>query len=177
MLDLPVSQQVTAKTKVASHSKRNTQIIMNKFTTAMLAIGAMGLSAWMLTAQDNGQGQGQPPDGQRPPRRGPGRPGGPGGEGEGQRRFPPPPLVGALDANHDGVIDETEIANASAALRTLDKNGDGKLTMDEIMPRPPQGPGNHGPGQPGQGPQGQGPGRRGPGPQDGNGPQGPPPEQ
>ena len=55
-----------------------------------------------------------------------------------------------LDANHDGVIDETEIANASAALKTLDKNGDGKLTMDELMgPRPPRGEGpGHPPGPP-----------------------------
>jgi hypothetical protein len=51
-------------------------------------------------------------------------------------------LFGALDANHDGIIDETEIANASTALKTLDKNGDGKLTKDELMPpRPPRGEG------------------------------------
>ena len=60
----------------------------------------------------------------------------------------PPPLFAALDANHDGVIDAAEIANAPAALRTLDKNGDGKLTMDEIRPpRPGGGPGGAG-GQP-----------------------------
>ena len=43
----------------------------------------------------------------------------------------------ALDANHDGVIDANEIANAPAALKTLDKNGDGKLTPDEFMGRVP----------------------------------------
>ncbi|HVV73183.1 MAG TPA: phospholipid-binding protein, partial [Verrucomicrobiae bacterium] len=43
---------------------------------------------------------------------------------------------------HDGVIDADEIANAPAALKTLDKNGDGKLTMDELMgPRPMRGAG------------------------------------
>ena len=47
----------------------------------------------------------------------------------------PPPIIAALDANHDGVIDAAEIANAPAALRTLDKNGDGKLTMDETRPQ------------------------------------------
>jgi hypothetical protein len=49
--------------------------------------------------------------------------------------------------NHDGVIDADEIANAPAALRTLDKNGDGKLTPDEFAgPRPPRrgGPANDG---------------------------------
>ena len=57
-------------------------------------------------------------------------------------------MVRALDANHDGVVDADEIANASAALKTLDKNGDGKLTIQELMgPRPQMhgGP-NGGPG-------------------------------
>ena len=45
----------------------------------------------------------------------------------------------ALDANHDGTIDATELANAAAALKTLDKNGDGKLIEDEL--RPAGGPG------------------------------------
>jgi hypothetical protein len=47
------------------------------------------------------------------------------------------PLLGALDANHDGVIDADEIKNASAVLLKLDKNGDGKLTRDEFIGRPP----------------------------------------
>ena len=67
---------------------------------------------------------------------------GPGGPNGGHR--PPPPLVATLDANHDGVIDATEIDQASASLRKLDKNGDGKLTMDEL--RPPMGPGPQGNG-------------------------------
>jgi len=52
------------------------------------------------------------------------------------------PLFKALDANGDGVIDAKEIANAPAALKTLDKNKDGKLTSDELRP-------NFGPGRPG----------------------------
>jgi hypothetical protein len=34
------------------------------------------------------------------------------------------------------VIDAEEISNAPAALRTLDKNGDGQLTPDELRPPP-----------------------------------------
>jgi Ca2+-binding EF-hand superfamily protein len=61
----------------------------------------------------------------------------------------------ALDANHDGVIDENEIANASAALKALDKNGDGKLTQDELRPPRPAGGDRQGPppGPDGQAPQ------------------------
>ena len=44
------------------------------------------------------------------------------------------PIFAALDANHDGEIDANEISNAPAALRKLDKNGDGKLTRDELRP-------------------------------------------
>ena len=80
----------------------------------------------------------------------------------------PPAIIAALDANHDGVIDADEIANASAALKKLDKNGDGKLTREEYMgPRPG---GQGGPGGPGGqgGPGGNGQGRR-PGEQGGPG--------
>jgi hypothetical protein len=48
---------------------------------------------------------------------------------------PAPALMAALDANKDGVIDATELANASAALKALDKNGDGQLTTDEYQPQ------------------------------------------
>ena len=51
------------------------------------------------------------------------------------------PLLSALDADHDGVISASEIANASKALLTLDKNGDGKLTQEEMRPSFGRGPG------------------------------------
>ena len=58
--------------------------------------------------------------------------------GTAQRAKPSTPLVvAALDANHDGVIDSAEINNAGAALKSLDKNADGKLTGAELRrPRP-----------------------------------------
>ena len=42
--------------------------------------------------------------------------------------------MAALDVNHDGVIDGKEIAKASKALKKLDRNRDGKLTLDELRP-------------------------------------------
>ena len=99
----------------------------------------------LKTLDKNGDGQ-LTPDELRP-QFGPGGPGGPGDEDapppppEGQdgadakHRPPPDPIMSALDVNHDGVIDASEITNAPAALKTLDKNGDGQLTMDEICPQ------------------------------------------
>jgi Ca2+-binding EF-hand superfamily protein len=46
------------------------------------------------------------------------------------------PVLAALDADHDGEISAREIQNAPAALKTLDKNGDGRLTQDEVLPDP-----------------------------------------
>lgn len=56
----------------------------------------------------------------------------------------PEPVVQVLDVNHDDVIDAQEIANAPAALKKLDKNGDGQLTSDEYAPAPPANPHGHG---------------------------------
>jgi len=84
----------------------------------ILALLALGISTLAVRAQND---NGTPSDGPRPAR----------------HRPPPLPIVLALDANHDGVIDANEIANASAALKTLDKNGDGQLTKDEYLPTPP----------------------------------------
>jgi hypothetical protein len=98
-----------------------------------------------------------------------------GGPGMGRHR-PIPAIVAALDTNHDGIIDSNEIANASVALKTLDKNGDGKLTPDEYMGKPPGHRRMNGNGGP-DGGQGQG-GPGGPDAQGGpanDGPQGPPP--
>jgi hypothetical protein len=116
-------------------------------------------SAALRSLDKNGDGKLTPDELRpaRPPQDGDGRPPGsspgdlqdasntnsvPDGSGPSRHghRPPPSPLFLALDANHDGVIDADEIANASNALKTLDKNGDGKLTQDEL--RPPQDGGN-----------------------------------
>ncbi len=96
-------------------------------------------TALALAAQEpqrppqGGFGQGGP--GQK------GQKGGPGGGnfGGGGDGFRPPqhPLEMALDANGDGVIDAKELANAVAALKKLDKNGDGRITEDEYRPMRP----------------------------------------
>lgn len=130
--------------------------IMKTKTTMMLALLALGTSTLIVSAQDTNNDA--PPAGND--QRGPGMRG---------QRPPPPAIFRVLDVNHDGVIDADEIANASTVLKTLDKNGDGKITLQEALgPRPPMrggpngGPGNHRP-------------HNGPGGDDNNLPPGPPP--
>ncbi len=43
----------------------------------------------------------------------------------------------ALDVDHDGEISADEIAHAVASLSTLDKNGDGQITEDDLVPNGP----------------------------------------
>lgn len=48
---------------------------------------------------------------------------------------PPSPesaLMLVLDANHDGVLQPIEVANATSSLQRLDGNRDGALTADEL---------------------------------------------
>jgi hypothetical protein len=104
-----------------------------KVTLAALVVG---VSTLMVNAQDASGTPGN--DSARSP-------------GMNGHRPPPSPLVMAVDANHDGVIDADEITNASAALKALDKNSDGKLTRDEFCPPPPNRGGNPPDGAP-QGP-------------------------
>jgi Ca2+-binding EF-hand superfamily protein len=40
----------------------------------------------------------------------------------------------ALDTDHNGEISAEEISKAAASLKTLDKNGDGQITNDEVTP-------------------------------------------
>ena len=123
-------------------------------TTALALALTFAVAALTLQAQEGG----------RPPREGGGGAGGQGGQ-RGEQRRPKPPIIAALDANGDGTIDAGEIAKASEALKKLDKNGDGKLTLDECMPPRPQGGGQGGQGRG----RGGGEGRRGGGQGQGQG--------
>ncbi|MBI5801542.1 MAG: hypothetical protein HZA92_12590 [Verrucomicrobia bacterium] len=138
---------------------------MKKLLPSLIA-AALGVSLVTTSAQDKqrppqGRDGGQPG---QPGRQG-GGPGGPGGEGG--FRPPKPPIEAALDVNGDGIIDAKELAAAAAALKRLDKNGDGQLTEDEYRPaRPQAGPGGQGGqggfgGQRGSPGQGGGPGEKG----------------
>ena len=93
-------------------------------------------------------GEGERPfPGQKPPRQGETKPAGPGEAGpppagapndQGEPHRPPvPPIVAALDVDHNGVISADEIANAAKSLLTLDKNNDGQLGPGEYMGHPP----------------------------------------
>ncbi len=53
---------------------------------------------------------------------------------EGRRAVTASLLLGALDANGDGALDEREIEGAAAALRKLDRSGDGRLSPEELRP-------------------------------------------
>ena len=54
--------------------------------------------------------------------------------------------------NKDGTIDADELAKATESLKKLDKNGDGKITEEELRPmRPPGSPDGRPPGDRGEG--------------------------
>lgn len=131
---------------------------MKRIAFAFTLLFAAGIAIYAAVAQPPGAGPG--------PNGGPGGPGGPDGF-----RPPPHPLEQALDTDGDHQLSAKEIENAAAALKTLDKNEDGKLSEDELRPRfggRPGGPdgGGRGPGGP-DGPEGRGPGPDGP-PRDGD---------
>jgi hypothetical protein len=101
-----------------------------------LSLGLIVISAGQLFAQPNPN---------QPPRQG---------------ELPPFPLMDALDANRDGEISAAELKNASAALKSIDKNRDGQLTENEFGIE--FGPGFQRPDFGGGGPGGRAAGRGGP---------------
>ncbi|MFT7537831.1 MAG: hypothetical protein ACI85K_003792 [Hyphomicrobiaceae bacterium] len=83
-------------------------------------------------------------------------------QGRGRRRMPPPPALLAIDVDDNGELSNDEIDGAAKSLLTLDKNGDGNLTSDELTPEMPERRGQPGgdqaQGGPPGGPPGGGPG-------------------
>jgi Ca2+-binding EF-hand superfamily protein len=126
----------------------------------LMSLSLCALSCSASFAQPPGGREGRPTrDGEQPREAGPRdaspREGGPREVGPGDRPRPQNPLMDALDPDHDRVISADEIKSAMAALLKLDKNGDGKLTEDEIRPQPagagfgpPPREGGAGPGRP-----------------------------
>jgi hypothetical protein len=79
----------------------------------------------------------RPADAPTPPANAPARP-----TPSADRPRPLDPIMLALDADGDGSLSATEIANATKSLLALDLNKDGALTPDEYRPLPPERPAN-----------------------------------
>lgn len=112
---------------------------MKSHNIILVAVICAFTSILMAKEQDGNQpAGGQPPNGAA--------------QGQGPGGQPPKsPILEALDTNHDRTIDAEELSNASESLKTLDKNGDGKLTRDEMHPpRPNSGQGQGAQGQSGK---------------------------
>ena len=136
---------------------------MKRWSIVLAALFATSLFVHVVTAADDKDGdkprarkgrgegaEGRPKRGEGAegrPKRGEGAEGRPKrGEGAEGRRRPGGPrpgmggfmLMRAIDANHDGELSADEIAGASAALKKLDKNNDGKIGKAELQPPRPQ---------------------------------------
>ena len=97
-----------------------------------------------------GPNNGQASDGGR---HGPDSDGGHGPSGHARPPLPADALIfWALDTDCNGVLSVDEIKNAPTSLKRLDKNGDGKISRQELLLLPPRhGPGGGGPGAGGPG--------------------------
>ena len=108
----------------------------NFFAFTLIVISTIVMASNCEAFQGRPDRQGPPGEREAGPRGGPrGERGGPGGGPSGERGGPGEiPIIQALDADKDGKVSSEEMANAATALATLDKNGDGVLEMDEMMP-------------------------------------------
>ena len=52
-------------------------------------------------------------------------------------KFPPPPVIAALDTDKDGTISAEELEAAPESLKELDINEDGELSPQELHPKGP----------------------------------------
>ena len=93
------------------------------FSVVGMVVACLGMIISPLLAQKPDQ-EGAP---ERVPQSGPG-----GGSRSLMQNLP---VLAALDTDGNGEISAAEITAASAALKTLDKNKDGKLSADELRPR------------------------------------------
>jgi Ca2+-binding EF-hand superfamily protein len=95
---------------------------------AMLAICPAPVALAQLGGNPQDPAGGQPPQSER----------GEGGEGGFRRYGPPPnPMFTAIDVDGDGVLNRTELRKAYAALKKLDADGDGSITLAEVTPASP----------------------------------------
>ncbi len=53
---------------------------------------------------------------------------------------PVPPVIAALDVDHDGTVSAEELAGAPESMKVLDKNSDGELSPEELRPFGPPPP-------------------------------------
>jgi hypothetical protein len=90
--------------------------------TLLATLGVTSALSAQTTATDGPRGPG---------RGGRGGPGGPGGRPGGN------PIVRAIDADQNRVLSAAEVANAPAAILTLDTNADGIVSADELRPQRP----------------------------------------
>jgi hypothetical protein len=60
----------------------------------------------------------------------------------GPRSASTPAIVGALDANRDGTLQNEEVTNAVAAIMRLDRDGDAQISPSELQPRNSARPGH-----------------------------------
>ena len=94
-------------------------------TAAALALAlTLGLAGCGATDEPPAEATGQPPEGVQPEE----------GEG-GDRELSRLPVFRALDTDDDGDISAAEIDAAPESLASLDADGDGQLSGDELRPR------------------------------------------
>lgn len=93
-----------------------------KSIRTQLAIALLGCAAAGAALAQDDKPEGGPPPGPPP----------------GHRPPPPPAVIVVLDADKNGELSAEEIAKAVEALKTLDKDGDGKLSHEEMCPPPPE---------------------------------------
>ena len=122
-----------------------------KFKLQMLVTLVAVAFPMIASAQEDRKDRapGKRPDMQRP---GPG-PGAGGFQGGPMAMLPMLPIMKMLDADQDGTLSASEIANASKALIQLDKDGDGIISVEEMRPdmsKMPMGIAGPGPGANGQ---------------------------